>query len=228
MPVVYEELLERVPVEYLGQRWFLAPFWTQAGMPTLYRTLKRLVDIVLALVGLGVLGLFLPLIALANYVEGRGSLFYRHARFGKGGRIFWMYKLRSTTREALQQDQVAKANEDPPYATRVGRVLRWTRLDELPQLVNVLKGEMSVVGPHPESPQVVARLQEQSAFYRTRLSVKPGLTGWAQINYRHGDSVKDALVRLQYDLYYIKHQSLLLDALIVLRTLKILLSFRGK
>jgi exopolysaccharide biosynthesis polyprenyl glycosylphosphotransferase len=226
MPVVYEELLERVPVDYLGQRWFLAPFWTQAGMPTFYRSVKRLVDIVLALVGLGVFGMFLPLIALANFLESRGPLFYRHARVGKGGRIFWVYKLRSTTREALGQDRAIKAN-GLLYATRVGRVLRWTRLDELPQLVNVLKGEMSIVGPHPESPQLVQPLQEKVPFYRARLSVKPGLTGWAQINYQAGDGTDDASIKLQYDLYYIKRQSLLLDALIMLRTIKVILSFRG-
>jgi exopolysaccharide biosynthesis polyprenyl glycosylphosphotransferase len=227
MPVVYEELLERVPVEYLGQRWFLAPFWSQAGMPTLYRAVKRLFDVVFSLIGLGLFGVFLPLIALANLVESRGPLFYRQARVGKGGRTFWMYKLRSTDRAAVQGDHVVEVTKDPPHLTHVGRFLRWTRLDEFPQLFNVLKGDMSIVGPRPERPQSVARLQENIPFYRARLSVKPGLTGWAQINYHDGNSAKGASVRLQYDLYYIKRQSPLLDALIVLRTIKVVLSFRG-
>src|SRR5690606_18763528 len=106
------------------------------------------------------------------------------------------------------------ATKGDPRVTRVGKFLRRTRLDEFPQLVNVLRGEMSIVGPRPERPEFVARLQEEIPFYRTRLVVKPGLTGWAQINYGYGSTIEDALVKLQYDLYYIKHQSLLLDLLI--------------
>ncbi len=146
---------------------------------------------------------------------------------GLGGRAFRLYKLRSMVPAAEQRGEAVWASEDDPRITRVGRFLRRTRLDELPQLLNVLRGEMSIVGPRPERPQFVEQLQEQIPFYRTRLSVKPGLTGWAQIKYGYGNSVEDALMKLQYDLYYVKHHSLFLDALIVLRTIRVMLAFKG-
>jgi len=227
MPAVYEEVLGRVPVEHLGQKWFLAPLWTNGGMPTLYGAAKRLIDVGLALLGLGLLLPLLPIIGLANRLSGPGPLFYVQQRIGKRGQVFRMFKLRSMIPDAEQEGEAVWATEDDPRVTRVGRFLRRTRLDELPQLLNVLKGEMSIVGPRPERPQFVEELQELIPFYRTRLSAKPGVTGWAQIKYPYGNSVRDALVKLQYDLYYIKRQSLLLDALIILRTVKVMLTFRG-
>lgn len=227
MPLVYEEVLGRVPVEHLGQKWFLAPLWTVGKMPTVQRVVKRLLDIVLALIGLAVLIVLLPLLALAIYVDSPGPIFYSQERVGLGGRAFRLYKLRSMVPAAEQHGEAVWASEDDPRITRVGRFLRRTRLDELPQLLNVLRGEMSIVGPRPERPQFVEQLQEQIPFYRTRLSVKPGLTGWAQIKYGYGNSVEDALMKLQYDLYYVKHHSLFLDALIVLRTIKVMLAFKG-
>ena len=227
MPAVYEELLGRVPVEHLGQKWFLAPFWNSSRMPTLYRIAKRSIDIALALMGLTVLSAFLPFIFLANRLSGPGPLFYSQDRVGHGGKLFRMYKLRSMIPDAEAKGEAVWASENDPRVTRTGRFLRKTRLDELPQLFNVLKGEMSIVGPRPERPEFVQQLHEQIPFYRTRHSVKPGLTGWAQIKYRYGNTVEDALVKLQYDLYYVKRQSLLLDVLIMLRTIKVMLTFRG-
>ena len=227
MPAVYEEVLGRVPVEHLGQKWFLAPLWTNGNLPTVYRAAKRLMDVVLALMGLGILLALLPLIAVANRLGSRGPLFYSHERVGKGGQIFRIFKLRSMIPDAEQDGEAIWATADDPRITSVGRLLRRTRMDELPQLLNVLKGEMSIVGPRPERPQFVEDLQKQIPFYRTRLSVKPGLTGWAQIKYPYGNSVQDALAKLQYDLYYIKRRSLFLDLLIMLRTVKVILTFRG-
>jgi lipopolysaccharide/colanic/teichoic acid biosynthesis glycosyltransferase len=112
--------------------------------------------------------------------------------------------------------------------TRVGRILRWLSLDELPQLINVVRGEMSIVGPRPERPEFVAALEQRIPFYRARLLVKPGLTGWAQIKYRYGSSANDALIKLQYDLYYVKHHSLMLDALIIAKTIGVVLGLRGR
>jgi exopolysaccharide biosynthesis polyprenyl glycosylphosphotransferase len=227
MPAVYEEVLGRVPVEHLGQKWFLAPLWTNGNLPTVYRAAKRLMDVALALMGLGILLALLPLIAVANRLGSRGPLFYSHERVGKGGQIFRIFKLRSMIPDAEQDGEAIWATADDPRITFVGRLLRRTRMDELPQLLNVLKGEMSIVGPRPERPQFVEDLQKQIPFYRTRLSVKPGLTGWAQIKYPYGNSVQDALAKLQYDLYYIKRRSLFLDLLIMLRTVKVILTFRG-
>jgi lipopolysaccharide/colanic/teichoic acid biosynthesis glycosyltransferase len=216
MPVVYEELLGRVPLEHLEESWVLTPFWTNSGLPTFYRTAKRLIDVGLALVGLGMLGIVLPFVALISLLEGRYPLLHREPKSGKMGRPFWSLKLRSTILQG-----------EGTQVTRVGRFLRWTRLDELPQLLNVLKGDMSIVGPHAESLRVTHELQNETPFYRIRHSVKPGLTGWAQTRYSGGNSVEDALVELQYDLYYVKRQSLLLDVLIMLRTIKVMLTFRG-
>jgi lipopolysaccharide/colanic/teichoic acid biosynthesis glycosyltransferase len=128
---------------------------------------------------------------------------------------------------AEQQGKAVWATRDDPRITRVGKLLRRTRLDEFPQVLSVLKGDMSIIGPRPERQQFVDQLQEEIPFYRARLSVKPGLTGWAQVKYRYGSTKEDALVKLQYDLYYIKHQSLLLDLLIILRTIKVMLAFKG-
>ena len=127
-----------------------------------------------------------------------------------------------------ERDSVAVwAARNDPRITRVGRFLRCTRLDEAPQFWNILKGEMSIVGPRPERPEFINQLHESIPFYRTRLSVKPGLTGWAQIKYRYGNSTEDALKKLEYDLYYVKNQSVLLDLFIMLRTVRVVLEFRG-
>jgi lipopolysaccharide/colanic/teichoic acid biosynthesis glycosyltransferase len=119
------------------------------------------------------------------------------------------------------------AEQNDERITRTGRILRKTRLDELPQVFNVLRGEMSVVGPRPERPEFIADLQEKIPFYRTRLCIKPGLTGWAQVHYGYGNSVQDALVKLQYDLYYLRHWSLWLDLLVIFKTIGVVLRFRG-
>ena len=227
MPLLYEEALGRVPVEHLGQKWFLVPTWTSTSLPTFYRAIKRLIDITLALVGLAFLVVTFPFIALAIYLDSPGPIFYTQERLGKGGKVFRVIKFRSMIPNAEREGQAVWATENDPRITRVGKFLRRTRLDEVPQVINVLRGEMSVVGPRPERPQFVEQLQEQIPFYRTRLSVKPGLTGWAQIKYRYGNTVEDALIKLQYDLYYIKHQSLVLDLLIILRTIKVILAFKG-
>lgn len=218
MPVVYERLTGRVPVQHIGPNWALA---APVGRPPgqLWGLTKRLLDLALALAGGVVLALMLPPVALAVWLEDRGPVFYRQVRCGQGGRPFEMIKFRSMVVAAEAEGRPVWAAEADPRVTRVGRVLRRTHLDELPQVVNVLKGEMSVVGPRPERPELVAELEGQIPFYRARLAVKPGVTGWAQVNYGYGRSVEDALIKLQYDLYYIKHQSLWLDLQIIWRTL---------
>jgi exopolysaccharide biosynthesis polyprenyl glycosylphosphotransferase len=227
MQLLYEEVLGRVPVEHLGNKWLPLPFWNHASTPTFYRLVKRLVDIALGLAGLLILALLFPFVALAIKLESRGPVFYRQERLGRGGKSFQITKFRSMVTNAEQQGKAVWATRDDPRITRVGKLLRRTRLDEFPQVLSVLKGDMSIIGPRPERQQFVDQLQEEIPFYRARLSVKPGLTGWAQVKYRYGSTKEDALVKLQYDLYYIKHQSLLLDLLIILRTIKVMLAFKG-
>jgi exopolysaccharide biosynthesis polyprenyl glycosylphosphotransferase len=229
MPVLYEQITGRVPIEQVGDYlWALVlPLEQRTLGVLLYRLLRRLVDIGVALLGLLAFSALLPILALAIRLDAPGPVFYSQRRIGRGGRGFTIHKLRSMVVGA--EDGTGARWSDPrdPRITRVGRFLRRTRLDELPQLLNVVRGEMSLIGPRPERPEFVSALAQQIPFYRTRLVVTPGLTGWAQVRYRYASSTQDALRKLQYDLYYIRHQSPLLDLLIVLRTIAIMLLMRG-
>lgn len=227
MQLLYEETLERIPVEHLSNKWLPLPFWNNSKTPTFYRIIKRAMDILLGLVGLIILVIVFPFIFVAIKLDSRGPVFYSQERVGQGGKLFKIMKFRSMVDNAEKNGEAVWATRCDPRITRVGRFLRRTRLDELPQVFSVLKGDMSIIGPRPERQQFVDQLQEKIPFYRARLSVKPGLTGWAQVKYRYGNSVEDALIKLQYDLYYIKHQSIMLDLLIILRTIKVVLAFKG-
>jgi lipopolysaccharide/colanic/teichoic acid biosynthesis glycosyltransferase len=169
-----------------------------------------------------------PCVALANRIWCPGPLFYHQERVGKGGKRFSVVKFRSMVLDAEADSGAVWACDGDTRVTPVGRVLRRTRLDELPQMWNVLRGEMSLVGPRPERPEFVADLLRQVPFYQARHAVRPGVTGWAQVRYGYGSSVQDALVKLQYDLYYIKHQSLYLELSILVKTAAEMLRFRGR
>jgi len=227
MPLLYERLTGMVPVEYVGGHWNVVLPLEGISPLNPYPLLKRMMDIMLSLIGLAMFGLMLPLLALAITLDSPGPLFYRQERVGRAGRLFMLTKLRTMVPDAEAQRGPLWAVAHDPRITRVGALLRRTRLDEVPQLLNVLAGEMSLVGPRPERPYFVERLQNSIPFYRTRLTVRPGLTGWAQVNYRYGSSEEDALVKLKYDLYYIRHQSILLDALILLRTVARVVRMQG-
>ncbi len=228
MSLLYEQMTGRLPVEHVGDNWSIILPLGGTSTVSLFQAFKRLVDIILSLMGLLFLALLLPFIALAVYLDCPGPIFYLQERVGKAGLAFRLIKIRSMICDAEEDGQPRWVDVDDCRITRVGRLLRRTRLDELPQLLNILRGQMSFIGPRPERPEFVAQLQEQIPFYRTRLAVRPGLTGWAQINYSYGSSVEDALVKLQYDLYYIKHQSLYLDLLILLKTIGVVLALRGR
>ena len=228
MPVLYEEITGRVPVEHIGDNWPVALPLEHASMGSLFSTFKRTVDIAIAAFGLVILAILFPFIALALYIDSPGPIFYTQERVGKGGKTFRLVKFRSMIPNAEAEGTPVWAQENDPRVTRVGWFLRKTRLDELPQFINVLRGEMSVVGPRPERPEFVAELEKQLPFYRMRHAVKPGMAGWAMLHQDYAGSVEDALVRLQYDLYYIKHQSIYLDLLILLKTIGAMLSFRGR
>lgn len=224
---LYEQLARRILVQRSGQALHtLYPL--ENGLPLrFYDLAKRGVDVLCALVGLGALVLLAPIISLAIFADGRGPILYRQKRVGRSGRIFELLKFRTMSPDA-EKDGVARwATADDDRITRGGRYLRRTRLDELPQLWNVLKGEMSMVGPRPERPEFVCQLDQQIPFFRLRHAVLPGLTGWAQVNYGYGSSTEDALVKLEYDLYYIKHRSLYLDLVILLKTLGVVLKMKG-
>ena len=167
------------------------------------------------------------LVAIAVRLSSRGPVLFRQERVGKGDRVFTVYKFRSMAADAEAETGAVWARPDDPRITPFGRFLRRSRLDELPQLFNVLKGEMAIAGPRPERPEFVGKLSGEIPHYRQRHCVKPGITGWAQINYKYGDSVEDVAMKLEYDLYYIKNMSISLDAYIFFHTLKTMVLSRG-
>jgi exopolysaccharide biosynthesis polyprenyl glycosylphosphotransferase len=227
LAVVYEELLGRVPIEHLEADWLLRSFVDELRVSGLYLLSKRLVDISGALFGFLVLAILLPWVALAILFESGRPIFYRQARLGQGGRPYDVVKLRTMRQDAEADGQARWTDGEDPRTTRIGRILRRTHLDEFPQFWSVLRGDMSLVGPRPERPELVAELEQQIPFYRARLLVKPGITGWAQVNYGKGASFEGSAGKLEYDLYYIKHRSLWMDLWIVLRTIGSVLGFRG-
>jgi len=227
MSDLYERLTDRVPVEHIGDNWFVALPLNGQGQNLSYRIAKRCLDLLITVIGLAIFGLIFPLLAVVVAFDSPGPVFYRQKRVGRAGQVFELIKLRSMFVDAEEDGQARWAEKYDTRVTRTGYFLRRTRLDELPQLLNVLRGEMSLVGPRPERPEFVLELQQQIPFYRTRLTVKPGLTGWAQVNYDYGRSVTDALEKLRYDLYYIKHQSLQLDLIILLKTVGVFLFLKG-
>jgi exopolysaccharide biosynthesis polyprenyl glycosylphosphotransferase len=227
MPTLYEELLGRVPIAYLNSEWILTSFVDSARVHDLYSRAKRLFDILGALAGLLVVAVLFPLLALLVCLDSRGPVLYGQERSGRGGKPFRMVKFRTMVADAEPDGEARWAEPGDPRVTRIGRILRRTRLDEIPQFWNILRGEMSLVGPRAERPALVTRLESEVPFYRARMLARPGATGWAQVNYRYGWSVEDAATKLEYDLYYIRHRSLWLDLRIVLRTLGTVVRFQG-
>jgi lipopolysaccharide/colanic/teichoic acid biosynthesis glycosyltransferase len=225
MPSIYEELMGRVPIFLLQSDWILRSFVDQAHANGFYELVKRLEDVVGGLVGMLILAILFPPVALAILLESGGPVIYTQTRLGKNGREYTIIKFR-TMREAF--DGEGQPLPDEQRITRVGRFLRKSRLDEVPQFINVLRGEMSLVGPRAERSELVNELQNKVPFYRARLLVKPGISGWAQINFGYATTVEDTAVKLEHDLYYIKHRNILLDFIILLRTFGTVVGFRGQ
>ena len=224
---VYEDITYRVPVQFVGKDFYKYFPFSRNNKNKLYLTYRRLFDIILSLVGLAIGVLFLPLILIGNALGNRGKLFYTQERVGKNGTPFTIYKYRSMVKNAESAGAVWASKNDS-RVTPFGRFLRTSRLDEIPQFINILKGDMSMIGPRPERPVFVEELSQVIPFYETRHIVKPGLTGWAQVNARYGSSIDDSLLKLQYDLFYIKHRSFMLDINIVIKTLSTVIFFRGQ
>ncbi len=225
-PTFYEKETGKILVTDLRPSWLIF----SDGFVKTPRTeiIKRIVDMALSLIGLFLALPVMALAAAAIKLESPGPVFFRQPRLGQNGRVFILNKFRSMRLDAEKETGPVWAQERDPRVTRVGALLRTTRLDELPQLINVLIGDMSFIGPRPERPEFVYELQKRIPFYMERLSLKPGITGWAQVKYGYGASVEDALEKLQYDLYYIKNLSLFLDFLILLNTIQVVLFARGR
>ncbi|HEY8559730.1 MAG TPA: TIGR03013 family XrtA/PEP-CTERM system glycosyltransferase [Pyrinomonadaceae bacterium] len=221
----YERITGRVHLDMLRPSWLI---FSGRKRETRFRVIVRgVVNRLLALTGL-ILSLPIALLtAVLIKLDSKGDIFYRQERVGKNGRLFQVIKFRSMKTDAEADGKPVWAIPEDDRVTRVGRVIRKIRVDEIPQFWNILKGEMSFVGPRPERPHFVSQLAEEIPFYEYRHLVAPGLTGWAQIKYPYGASVEDARQKLQFDLYYIKNQSLFLDVMIFFETIKIIMFGRG-
>ncbi len=223
-PDFYELLTGKIPVEEIDQDWFLKNL--REGTKNYFNFFKQLLDFIFALIILIISLPFWPLIAVVIKLESAGPVFFRQKRLGKNERIFRIIKFR-TMREKDNDHSLTLKNDQ--RITRFGSFLRKTRFDEIPQVLNILQGEMSFIGPRPERPEIVKELEQQIPFYKTRLLIKPGLTGWDQISGTyHSPSIEDSLEKLQYDLYYLRHRSFYLDFDIFLKTIATMLSSGGR
>jgi exopolysaccharide biosynthesis polyprenyl glycosylphosphotransferase len=223
-PDFYELLSGKIPVEAIGPDWFLENL--KEGEKNYFNFLKRLSDLVLAFIILVISLPLWPLLALIIKLESRGPIFFRQIRFGLNEKEFKIIKFRSMREE---NNNRALTEEHDIRITKFGNFLRKTRLDEIPQVINIIKGEMSFIGPRPERPEIIAELEKQIPFYKTRLLIKPGLTGWDQVSGEyHSATSEDSLEKLQYDLYYLKQRSLYLDLDIALKTIATMLSRKGR
>ena len=220
-----EKITGRIEVEQLYPSWLIFSEGFRFSAP--FRIIRRVLNLVVSLIGLVLALPLLPLIAVAVKLDSPGPVLYRQERVGRGGVTFYCYKFRTMRQDAEADTGATWATDDDPRITRVGRFLRASRLDEIPQLWCVLKGDMHFVGPRPERPEFVKWLSEEIPYYGVRHMVRPGITGWAQVQYKYGNTLDDAREKLQYDLFYLKNASLGLDLLIWFQTVKIVVLGRG-
>lgn len=226
MPTMYEQLTGKIPFKHINDLWMLH---TVISKPKLYgRVVKPIIECCVALILVMLLLPAMAIIAVLVKLDSRGGIFYTQERIGKDGRTFTIIKFRTMTENAeIHTGAIYTADKDPRI-TRVGRFLRKLRLDEVPQLLNVIQGCMSLVGPRPERQVFIKEFEEKIPFYAQRLTVKPGLTGWAQVKYLYASSVEQTEEKLQYDLYYVKNMSFILDIVILLKTIKVVLFGSGR
>lgn len=224
---VYEDITYRVPVQHIGKDFYKFFLFSRSNQNKLYRFFHRLFDLSAGVVGIILCVLLIPFVWFGNLIGNRGPLFYSQERVGKYAKPFMIVKFR-TMPDNSEANGPQWTQKDDVRIPGFGKFLRRTRIDEFPQFYNILKGEMSVIGPRPERPVFVKELTEMMPFYKTRHIVKPGLTGWAQVKAKYGSSHDDSLEKLQYDLYYIKHRGLFLDLDILLKTFSTVLFFRGQ
>ncbi|GAA6773932.1 exopolysaccharide biosynthesis polyprenyl glycosylphosphotransferase [Flavobacterium sp. CGRL2] len=224
---VYESKTQRIPVHYIGRDFYRFFPFSRSNNNRLYLLLIRIMEFFFSFIGLLFCVVFIPIIWFCNLLGNKGSLFYTQERVGKNGVVFKIYKFRTMTENSEVGGAVFAAHNDK-RVTPFGKFMRKSRIDELPQFINVLKGDMAVIGPRPERPFFVEEIASVMPFYETRHVIKPGLTGWAQVNYSYGESIDESLIKLQYDLYYIKHRSVFLDLSITFKTITTVLFYRGQ
>ena len=224
---VYESKTQRIPVHYIARDFYRFFPFSRSNNNKLYLFLIRFLELLFSFTGLIICTVFIPFIFIANLLGNKGSLFYTQDRVGKNGNVFKIYKFR-TMIEASETNGAVFAVFNDKRITPFGKFMRKSRIDELPQFYNVLKGDMAVIGPRPERPFFVEEIARVMPFYETRHVIKPGLTGWAQVNYSYGESIDESLIKLQYDLYYIKHRSVFLDLSITFKTITTVLFYRGQ
>ncbi len=224
---VYEQITQRIPIQHFDKDFYMYFPFSRSNQNKLYLLIVKFLEMVLSIIGLTIGIIILPLILIGNATGNRGKLFYTQTRVGKNGKPFEILKLRTMVKNAENNGAVYATSNDKRI-TAFGKILRGTRMDEIPQFVNILKGDMGFIGPRPERPFFVNDLAEKIPFYETRHVIKPGLTGWAQVNYSYGVSTEDSLIKLQYDMYYIKHRSVFLDINIIIKTFSTVLFYRGQ
>ncbi|MDI1256443.1 MAG: sugar transferase [Flavobacterium sp.] len=224
---VYEQITQRIPIAHFDKDFFMYFPFSRSNQNKLYLLIVKVLEVFLSVIGLTVGLIILPFIMVGNLFGNRGKLLYTQERVGKNGIPFKIYKFRTMVKNAESNGAVFATVNDSRI-NPFGKLLRKTRLDEIPQFINILKGEMGFIGPRPERPVFVNELAEVMPFYETRHVIKPGLTGWAQVNYAYGETMDDSLIKLQYDLYYIKHRSVFLDLNIMIKTFSTVLFYRGQ
>lgn len=225
MPDLFEEITGRIPVEYIGEDWLasLPIDWDSKG---LYLIVKRAMDIVITCFGILFLLPIFPIIALAIKLDSPGPVFYRPERLGQGGKTFRLWKFRTMVVNADRIGDPTFTSKKDQRITKVGRILRLAHIDELPQFINIILGQLSLVGPRPE--RYVPKLEDSIPYYRARYAVKPGATGWALVKQGYAEGLEGTLIKLQYDLYYIKHQSLIFDIIILCKSAIHMLTMGGR
>ena len=224
---VYEDKTQRIPLQLITRDFYKFFPFNRSNNNQLYLIQVRIMELLFSIIGLSVALLLIPFIIIGNALGNRGKLFYTQERVGINGDIFQILKFRTMINNAEKKGAVFSSTNDS-RVTPFGKFMRKSRIDEFPQFVNILRGEMAVIGPRPERPFFVKEIAEIMPFYETRHIIKPGLTGWAQVNYSYGESIEDSLIKLQYDLYYIKHRTLLLDIVILIRTVEVVLFGKGR
>ncbi|PWA09960.1 exopolysaccharide biosynthesis polyprenyl glycosylphosphotransferase [Flavobacterium laiguense] len=224
---VFESKTLRIAVQYIARDFHRFFPFSRSNQNHLYLSIVRLFEIGLSLVGITIGLVLIPIIFIGNFFWNKGELFYTQERVGKDGVAFEIIKFRTMIENAETKGAVFTTTNDS-RVTKFGKFLRKTRIDEFPQFINILKGDMAVIGPRPERPYFVNKIAKVMPFYETRHIIKPGLTGWAQVNYSYGEKMEDSLIKLQYDLYYIKHRSVYLDLGIAFKTISTVLFYRGQ
>jgi len=228
MQGAYEALTNRIPISLLASDWVVRSFIERKPTSGFYRLTMRLVDLLLGLIGMAGLIVLYPIIALLIKIDSKGPVIFKQIRLGRGGKPYTIYKFRTMVLSQDMENEALVTSTNDPRITAFGRFLRKSHLDEIPQIVNVLRGEMSFVGPRSERSELVTIFQREVPFYRARMLVKPGITGWAQIHQNYAETIEETAIKLEYDLYYIENASILMDISIIFRTVSNVLGFKGR